>query len=59
MHLVHYASYKSSSIVPALRAGIIQWQIMGTLSLVPVAAYISYDITYVWALQYVWSVYGV
>ena len=26
---------------------------METLPLVPVAAYISYDITYTWALQYV------
>ena len=33
--------------------------IVPALPLVPVAAYISYDITYAWALQYVWSVYGV
>ena len=48
--------YSLTSIVPALRAGLFT---MGTLPLVPVAAYISYDITYAWALQYVWSVYGV
>ena len=30
---------------------------MGTLPLLPVAAYIGYEITYAWALQYVWSAY--
>ena len=36
-------------------------KVMGILPLVYVlvAAYISYDIKYAWALQYMWSVYEV